>query len=234
MNRLAAALIPAAFAALAAAGGSGARAQDAGPEVEAAVAAALIEDAAAQLRRARDADEKLAALGKAVTAYESGLAAIRSGIRRLSAQEAALRREAEGRRADTDRLLGLLMAMRLAPAPALLTHPGGPVAHERAGHIMAGIAPGLRARVEELRALLARAEEIRARQTAARDQARAVLAALQKARADAAEAMRDAPAAASSNRVICASGTSRNRFMIPSCRVLRRDLPGAAAAQVLP
>lgn len=168
-----------------------AAAQQADPAVEAAVAAALIEEAATLLRRSENAEDRLAAIGKAVTAYESGLAAIRRGLRGLAAQEAALAAEAESRRAETDRTLGLLMAMRLNEAPALLTHPGGPVAHERAGHLMAGLAPGLRAKAEEMRETLDRARALRARQEEARAQARDALAALQSARAAAAESLRD-------------------------------------------
>jgi septal ring factor EnvC (AmiA/AmiB activator) len=152
-------------------------------------AAALIAEAGARLKAA-ESENRLAAFGEAVSAYEAGLAAIRGGLRILAAREAQLTVEiAEGRQAYRD-MLGLLLTLERTPTPALLTHPLGPMGHARAARMMAEIAPKLERRTNELRAKLFDLRDIRERQDAAQAEIRAALAAMQAARAALAAALR--------------------------------------------
>jgi septal ring factor EnvC (AmiA/AmiB activator) len=172
-------------------GADPARGQDAA--VEAALAAALIETAAQRLRSAPDGEGRLAALGEAAAAFEKGLAAMRQGLRDLTRRTEALEARIAIKRADTESALGLLMGMGRTPAPAVLTHPGGPVAHLRAGHAMALVGPALRARTKALSALLDEVRAIDAAQGALQSDMRAALAQLQTARAAQTEALREDP-----------------------------------------
>ncbi|MFT7040150.1 MAG: septal ring factor EnvC (AmiA/AmiB activator), partial [Paracoccaceae bacterium] len=172
-------------------GADPARGQDAA--VEAALAAALIETAAQRLRSAPDGEGRLAALGEAAAAFEKGLAAMRQGLRDLTRRTEALEARIAIKREDTESALGLLMGMGRTPAPAVLTHPGGPVAHLRAGHAMALVGPALRARTKALSALLDEVRAIDAAQGALQSDMRAALAQLQTARAAQTEALREDP-----------------------------------------
>jgi septal ring factor EnvC (AmiA/AmiB activator) len=158
--------------------------------MEAALAAALIETAAERLRDAPDGEGRLAALGDAATAFEKGLAAMRQGLRDLTRRTEALEIRIAAKRAETEQVLGLLMGMERTPAPAVLTHPGGPVAHIRAGHAMALVGPALRARTVAMSALLDEARAVDAAQGALQSDMRAALAQLQTARAAQTEALR--------------------------------------------
>lgn len=153
-------------------------------------AAALIAEAGERLKAADAAENRLAALGAAVTAYEGGLAAIRGGLRILAAREAELTAEiAAGRQAYRD-MLGLLLTLERTPTPALLTHPLGPMGHARAARMMAEVAPKLERRTNALRDKLADLRDLRARQDAAEREIRAALAQLQDARAAIGAALR--------------------------------------------
>lgn len=181
-----------ALAALALGGGPApARAQDAA--MEAALAAALIESAADRLKNAPDGEGRLAALGEAAAAFERGLAAMRQGLRDLTRRTAALESRIAAKRAETESVLGLLMGMERTPAPAVVTHPGGPVAHLRAGHAMALVGPALRARTVAMSSLLNEARAIDDAQAALLAEMRAALAQLQAARAAQTEALRAEP-----------------------------------------
>ena len=85
------------------------------------------------------------------------------------------------------------MGMERTPAPAVLTHPGGPAAHIRAGHAMALVGPALRARTVAMAALLDESRAIDDAQGALQADMRAALAQLQAARAAQTEALRDDP-----------------------------------------
>jgi septal ring factor EnvC (AmiA/AmiB activator) len=118
---------------------------------------------------------------------------MRQGLRDLTRRTAALETQIAGKRAETESVLGLLMGMGRTPAPAVLTHPGGPVAHLRAGHAMALIGPALRARTVAMSTRLDQARAIDAAQAALLADMRAALAQLQGARAAQTEALRADP-----------------------------------------
>ncbi|TYO88835.1 murein hydrolase activator EnvC family protein [Oceanicella actignis] len=163
----------------------------AAPEIEAALAVALIEDAADALENARDEAAALKAAADAAAALESGLAAARARLRALDAAEARLARRTEAQRAQADRLFATLMAMQMTPPPALFAHPLGPVGRDRAAMLMAELTPQLARKAAELRSDVARRRALRARHEETRAAARRTLAALQRARAALAAALRE-------------------------------------------
>jgi len=196
--------------------------------VEAALAAALIEAADDRLRAAPDGDGRLAALGEAAAAYEKGLAAMRQGLRDLAARTLALETRIEAARAETQGVLGMLMGMERAPAPAMLTDPGGPVAHLRAGHALAVIGPHLRARTQEMAAILDEARAAAAAEVA--------LGRLQAARAAQAEALRETPGrrAPLPDGARAALADGADTLAAFARRMTDTPLPGASSPQGAP
>lgn len=125
---------------------------------EAAAAARQLRDAAQQLDTALTANDQVMALGEMIRAYERGMGALRSGLRRAGMREQEILGEFEARRDRLGRVLGVMSAMRKSPETALLLHPAGAEATARSGMILSSIAPALTAEAEELRKVL---DEIR-------------------------------------------------------------------------
>ena len=146
--------------------------------------------AAKSLKGANSGRARLAALGKAVGAYEAALAAYREGLRNMATRESRIRRDMARDRAQLEQLIGALQSLSRAPRSALLAFPGGPVGAARGAGMMAEISPALNVRIEELRARLDALRQLRAGQQAARVDARAALATLQELRTQTAEAIR--------------------------------------------
>jgi septal ring factor EnvC (AmiA/AmiB activator) len=152
-------------------------------------ARALLAKASTALRAARDDDTRLAALGRAVTAHEAALSALREGLRAMAVTEHAMARETDAEAMKLRRLLTALQSLSRAPASALLAARGGPLEATRAAMLMAGITPELNRRVLALQQRLAALKSLRDRQEAARTDARAALATLQDLRAMTSEAL---------------------------------------------
>lgn len=136
-------------------GQAGAQADPAGA---ARAAVAQLEAAAEALEVAQSARDRVRALTVTVQAYESGLAAMRDGLRRAATRETQLTRQLTAREAEIARLLGVLQIIETIPAPVTLLHPTGPVGSARSAMMLADIAPALQLRANELRADL---EEVR-------------------------------------------------------------------------
>lgn len=114
-------------------------------------AAAQLQAAHQQLRLASRAEDRIAALTETVRAYETGLTALRAGLRQVTIRERALDRVFASRRAHIARLLGVLFTMERTPAPLLLLHPSGPIGTARSGQMIADLTPALQAEAEALR-----------------------------------------------------------------------------------
>ena len=114
-------------------------------------AAGQLEAAQNALRAAQRATDRVAALTQTIHAYEHGLTALREGVRRAAVREAALRQKFDGERERIARLLGVLQAIEVSPAPVLLLHPSGPIGTARSGMIVSDITPALHQQAEELR-----------------------------------------------------------------------------------
>lgn len=129
------------------------------PGTAARAAALELQAASTLLDEAEGARNRVRALTETVRAYESGLAAMREGLRRATAREAQISRQLDARQDEIAQLLGILLTIEMAPPPVLLLHPAGPQGSARAAMILAEVTPALKARAEVLGQDL---EEIRA------------------------------------------------------------------------
>ena len=152
------------------------------PAVAALAAAEALGQANIMLDEADTASDRVKALTQTIEAYESGLTALREGLRRAAIRQAAIEAELASQREEVARLLGVLEAMGRAPAPLLLLHPAGPVGTARAGMIVADFTPAMQERVDELRGKLEEVALLRSLQDAAADTLRDGLIGMQEAR----------------------------------------------------
>ena len=117
-------------------------------------AAQQLNAASLALRQAEKASDRVAALTQTIQAYETGLVAMRQGMRQAAIREQSLRLEFEAKREDVARLLGVLQSMEATSSPLLLLHPAGPIGTARSGMILSEVTPALQAQAEELRGKL--------------------------------------------------------------------------------
>ncbi len=139
----------------------------AGPETaaEAALAAeARLGEARDRLAAARGARDRIAALTDTVRAYEDGLAAMREGLRLVSAREREIAEDLAVRETEISRLLAALTAIAAPPRPVMLLHPAGPEATARAAMLLSDVTPALRTEASVLAARLDELRQLRALQ----------------------------------------------------------------------
>lgn len=108
--------------------------------------------------RATSADERIAALTVTISAYEDGLAALRSGLRQIADQENEIKKGFDAQRAEVGRLLGVMATMQQSSGPLLLLHPSGPVGTAQSGMILGAVTPALQ---EKAQAMSVKLEDIR-------------------------------------------------------------------------
>lgn len=118
--------------------------------------------AADQLEAAEDAGDRVAALTRAVRAYDGGLASLRSELRRLTLREREIVRTLAAEDADISTLLALMQSATLQAEKQTLLHPGTAVETIRAGTLASVLVPALYARAAELEDRLRELEEVRA------------------------------------------------------------------------
>ena len=129
---------------------------------EAALAARHLREAAGRLDTALGAQDQVVALTDMIRAYERGMGALRSGLRRAGMREQEILAEFEARRDRLGRVLGVMTAMQKSPETALLLHPAGPEATARSAMILNSIAPALSAEADELQTALREIQTVRA------------------------------------------------------------------------
>ncbi len=139
------------------------------PAESARLAIEALGEAEAELRAAEKASDRVAALTQTIRAYETGLEAMREGLRRATIREAAIAGVFEAERERLARLVGVLGSMSSAPAPVGLLHPEGPVAAAHAGMVVGEVVPALQSQAEELRAALEEMQVLRQLQQSAVD-----------------------------------------------------------------
>lgn len=161
------------------------------PAIQARAAAEALSRAAQSLQAADGASDRVAALTETVQAYESGLAALREGLRRAAIREQAIALEFEARREELAQLLGVLATMQRDPETLLLLHPSGPLGTARSGMILSEVTPALQARAETLRKTLEEAALLRALQESAETVLSDGLNGIQAARTALSQAMSD-------------------------------------------
>lgn len=193
----------------------------------------LLSEAEDALRGAREGSERRAALGEAVRAHEVALAALRSGLRALAAEDRQLTTEIAAEQSRLGQLLGALQSVALAPKAALLVHPEGVLAASRSAMLMSDLAPRIQAEMASLGRQLDALRGVRLGQEVARAEARGALAALQALRSEANQTRRETAAAAIAARQALArqaeEAAARARDLGDLSQTLRASLPEATA-----
>ncbi len=161
------------------------------PIIEAQIAADALRGAAETLRDADSAQDRVEALTQTIRAYESGLAAMRDGLRSATIRERVLHLEFDNRRDQLSHLLGVLQTLERVATPMLLIHPTGAVGTARSGMIMSEITPSLQQQAEELRAQLEELNALKDLQINAEEDLRLGLAGVQEARVALSQAISD-------------------------------------------
>ncbi len=161
------------------------------PGLTARDAIRMLEDAATALTEAEGARDQVEALTATVQAYESGLDALRAGIRDAALRERTILLVFEAERERLAQLLGVLQRIEEAPAPVTLLHPEGPVGTARLGMIVADVTPAVARQATGLRAQLEELAVLRALQDSAVGQLEAGLQGVQRARTELSQAIAD-------------------------------------------
>ncbi|MEP2532228.1 peptidoglycan DD-metalloendopeptidase family protein [Shimia sp.] len=161
------------------------------PATSARDAADQLEGASVALAQAGSARDRVKALTEVVHAYESGLTALRAGLRRAAIREAQLDRQLKAQESEIARLLGALQSIGSGPPPVMLLHPAGPEGTARAGMILADVTPALEAEVAQLRRDLEEVVILRSLQEGAAETLQEGLAGVQDARTELSKAIAD-------------------------------------------
>ncbi len=156
----------------------------AGPAADARAAMIALDVAAAALEDATSARDRVSALTQTVKAYETGLSALRAGLRRAALREATIQAAFDAESDRLSRLLGVLQTIEKAPEPSLLVHPDGPIGTARSAMILSDVVPALNAQTAALREGLEELATIRTLQEGALETLQKGLAGVQKARAE--------------------------------------------------
>jgi septal ring factor EnvC (AmiA/AmiB activator) len=159
---------------------------DAAAQARAAVG--MLEDAALQLDAADGARDRVRALTGTIQAFETGLAAMRTGLRQAAIREAQLSARLKARDGEVGQLLAVLQSIGQTN-PTVLLHPDGPTGTARAGLLLAELTPALNQRADQLRRDLEDVQTLRTLQADAEERLRASLTAVQEARAALNQAM---------------------------------------------
>lgn len=163
------------------------QAQDVGAGARAA--ADQLAKASIQLDQADGARDRVKALTETVLAYESGLTAMRDGLRRAALREEQLSRKLDSRDGETAAFIGVLQSLGAGPSPTVFLHPQGPTGTARAGMLLAEMTPILNARATELRQQVEEVQTLRLLQQQAADQLQLGLGEVQQARVALSSAM---------------------------------------------
>ena len=159
---------------------------DAAAQARAAVT--MLEEAAVQLEAADGARDRVQALTQTIQAFETGLAAMRTGLRQAAIREAQLSARLDARDGEVGQLLAVLQSIG-TDSPTTFLHPDGPTGTARAGLLLAELTPALNQRAEQLRRDLEDVQTLRSLQTNAEARLRTSLTAVQNARTTLNQAM---------------------------------------------
>lgn len=153
---------------------------DASAQARAAIV--MLEEAAGQLDAADGARDRVRALTETIQAFETGLAAMRTGLRQAAIREKQLSAQLAARDGEVGQLLAVLQSIG-TDNPTVLLHPDGPTGTARAGLLLAELTPALNRRAEQLRSDLEDVQTLRTLQADAEARLRSSLTAVQTARA---------------------------------------------------
>ncbi|KIN75347.1 Peptidase M23B [Sulfitobacter noctilucae] len=153
-----------------------------GAAQQALEAVEALEEASAMLDEAEGARDRVRALTRTIQAFETGLGAMRSGLRQAAINEAQLTAKLQSRDAEVAALLGVLQSMGGTPSPVFLLHPDGPTGTARAGMLLAELTPALNRRADALRIDLENVQTLRTLQADAAQRLQDGLTEVQAAR----------------------------------------------------
>jgi septal ring factor EnvC (AmiA/AmiB activator) len=159
---------------------------DAAAQARAAVT--MLEEAAVQLEAADGARDRVQALTQTIQAFETGLAAMRTGLRQAAIREAQLSARLDARDGEVGQLLAVLQSIS-TDSPTAFLHPDGPTGTARAGLLLAELTPALNQLAEQLRRDLEDVQTLRSLQTNAEARLRTSFTAVQNARTTLNQAM---------------------------------------------
>ena len=159
--------------------------------VQARQAAAALEEASLSLDAADGARDRVRALTRTIQAFESGLTAMREGLRQAAINEAQLSAKLQSRDAEVAQLFGALQSIGAEASPVVLLHPEGPMGTARAGMLLAELTPALNRQAAQLRQDLEDVQTLRALQEDAALRMQTGLTEIQLARAALNQAMAD-------------------------------------------
>ncbi|MFD2739637.1 murein hydrolase activator EnvC family protein [Sulfitobacter aestuarii] len=149
---------------------------------QARLAARQLEAASAKLDTAATARDRVKALTETIRSYETGLAAMRDGLRRAAISEARLSKRLASRDGEVAQLLGVLQSIGGEPSPVVFLHPEGPMGTARAGMLLSELTPALNNRADALRRDLDDVKTLRALQSEAAARLQKGLDEIQRAR----------------------------------------------------
>lgn len=161
------------------------------PGATAQAAADRLRAASTQLNEAKSARDRVKALTSTIQAFETGLDAMREGLRLAATRESVLSRQLAARDGEVAELLGILQTISRAPAPVLMAHPDGPSGAVRSGMLVAEVTPALTVRANALRRDVEEMTLLRSLQETATDELRTALSGVQDARTSLSQAMAD-------------------------------------------
>jgi len=156
---------------------------------QARAASAALEVASGLLDDADGARDRVKALTETIQAFETGLGAMREGLRRVAIKESELSSKLSARDGEVAQLLGALQSIGGTPSPVTLLHPSGPTGTARAGMLLTELTPALNRRADGLRRDLEDVQTLRALQTDAAKRLQDGLTEVQLARTTLNEAM---------------------------------------------
>jgi len=217
---------------LALAAPAAAAATDGRPPAALAEAGARVAAASAALAAAQGDAERIEALAAATSAYEAGLAALRTTVIGAEARERALSFDLARRRAEIAELAFALQSLGRGPSPALALHPQGPLGAARAASTLAWVTPRLQEEADAVSAQLGEIEAaraLRARGLADVEAGLETLAAARAAIADALAARAPAPEASAA-----AAALARDAETLSELADRLAVLGGGAIAGVAP
>ena len=149
--------------------------------VQARAAVTMLEEAAEKLDAAEGARDRVRALTGTIQAFETGLGAMRTGLRQAAIVESQLSARLAARDGEVGQLLAVLQSIG-TDNPTAFLHPDGPVGTARAGLLLAELTPALNQRADQLRRDLEDVQTLRVLQVDAEARLRSSLTAVQAAR----------------------------------------------------
>ncbi len=164
---------------------------DTGPAEAARVAVSQLEAASVALAKSNSSRDRVKSLTGVVQAYETGLTALRAGLRRAAIRERQLDLQLKAQEGEIARLLGVLQTMGQGPPPVMMVHPGGPLGTARSGMILADVTPALEEKARHLRSDLEEVSILRSLQEGAAETLQEGLLGAQAARTELSKAIAD-------------------------------------------